>query len=57
MKVARNKGRDKKTNAECEAAGWRVVRIWEHDIKDDAAQAAGKIKHAVSAGFARRRVG
>lgn len=33
-KIARNKERDKKVNRELKRHGWRVVRIWEHDIKN-----------------------
>jgi len=32
MKVNRNRERDKRTTKECRARGWRVVRLWEHDI-------------------------
>ncbi len=29
-KLARNQARDLDTNAQLEAAGWQVVRLWEH---------------------------
>lgn len=32
-KIMRNKERDKEINRELKKKGWRVVRIWEHDIK------------------------
>lgn len=32
MKVQRNKDRDAKVRAACKAKGWRVVRVWEHEI-------------------------
>jgi DNA mismatch endonuclease (patch repair protein) len=31
-KIARNKARDHKVNAELRRAGWRVIRIWEHEV-------------------------
>lgn len=38
-KLARNRERDLETTAALEAAGWNVVRIWEHE--DPAAAVAG----------------
>jgi DNA mismatch endonuclease, patch repair protein len=43
-KIARNRARDRDTTARFEAAGWRVVRVWEHD---DATQAAEMILRMV----------
>ena len=34
-KIMKNIERDKKNNADLEALGWTVVRIWESDIKKD----------------------
>ena len=31
-KVARNRSRDKKTTARLKRDGWRVMRIWEHQL-------------------------
>jgi DNA mismatch endonuclease (patch repair protein) len=36
QKIAANRGRDADTTAHLEAAGWRVIRLWEH-VKLDAA--------------------
>jgi DNA mismatch endonuclease (patch repair protein) len=36
-KLQRNVERDLETNDLLEAAGWRVVRIWEHQVQDPAA--------------------
>ena len=36
-KIAANAGRDANTTATLEAAGWQVVRIWEHEDAHDAA--------------------
>jgi len=34
-KIQGNVERDKKNNASLENAGWKVVRIWEHEINED----------------------
>lgn len=31
-KLAANKARDRKVNRELRAKGWKVLRIWEHDL-------------------------
>lgn len=35
-KLARNRARDTETTALLEAAGWRVLRLWEHEPVDTA---------------------
>jgi DNA mismatch endonuclease (patch repair protein) len=35
-KIARNRTRDLDTTARLEAEGWRVVRVWEHDLSSPA---------------------
>jgi DNA mismatch endonuclease (patch repair protein) len=37
-KLERNVARDKRNNAELKAAGWSVLRIWEHTPPPDAVQ-------------------
>lgn len=37
-KIARNVERDRRTNAELAAAGWAVIRVWEHEPPEDAAR-------------------
>jgi DNA mismatch endonuclease (patch repair protein) len=32
-KIQRTQERDRRYAAELEAAGWRVVRVWEHDVR------------------------
>lgn len=34
-KINKNIERDKKVTQQLEAKGWRVIRIWEHEIKQD----------------------
>lgn len=36
-KIEANRRRDEDTDARLIAAGWRVVRIWEHELTEDAA--------------------
>ncbi len=33
-KVERNRTRDRMVNRHYKTAGWRVLRVWEHDLKD-----------------------
>ena len=33
-KIDRNVERDKKVKRELRKAGWTVVRVWEHELKD-----------------------
>ncbi len=37
QKLARNVERDAETTASLQAAGWQVVRVWEHEAPEDAA--------------------
>ncbi len=46
-KIARNKQRDKKVNRELRKNGWKVLRIWEHDIKKDTQKCLNKITGAL----------
>jgi len=49
-KIAANRARDTDTNIHLEAAGWRVVRIWEHTPIDEAV-------HRIRAIVGERRAG
>jgi DNA mismatch endonuclease (patch repair protein) len=33
-KIARNRARDRKVSRELRAAGWSVLRVWEHSLKN-----------------------
>jgi DNA mismatch endonuclease (patch repair protein) len=37
-KLDRNRARDAETDADLEAIGWLVMRVWEHEPPHDAAQ-------------------
>lgn len=42
-KIATNRERDKTTNAALEAAGWTVLRVWEHEPPEEAANRVADI--------------
>ena len=44
-KLKRNVERDSETNALLKAAGWRVIRIWEHQSPDAAATRIARAVH------------
>ncbi|SDD29590.1 very short patch repair endonuclease [Actinokineospora iranica] len=44
-KIEKNRTRDRDTDAKLTAAGWAVVRVWEHE---DPAAAATRIHHLVT---------
>lgn len=50
-KIARNAARDRETTDLLEAAGWVVVRVWEHE---DPAAAADRVKVALDLASRRR---
>lgn len=51
-KLARNVERDRRNNALLTAAGWAVVRVWEHEPVD---VAVSRVLRAVEVGEERRR--
>ncbi len=46
-KIARNRVRDRANTARLQEAGWVVIRVWETDIKRDAAAVACQIKRVL----------
>jgi DNA mismatch endonuclease Vsr len=48
MKVRRNKERDVRVTTECRKAGWRVVRLWEHEVLKNPARACDKVRQTLS---------
>jgi DNA mismatch endonuclease (patch repair protein) len=49
LKVKRNRDRDQRVNAACAEGGWRVLRLWEHEVKASPRIATGKILRALKA--------
>jgi DNA mismatch endonuclease (patch repair protein) len=49
-KVARNKARDRDTDEQLQAAGWTVLRFWEHEPAEDCAvkiaATVSRLRHA-----------
>lgn len=48
-KIARNRARDRRVNRELRKLGWRVVRIWEHDLAKHGDKCLRRIKAVLSA--------
>jgi len=45
-KLSSNVARDRRQTALLRDAGWKVVRLWEHDIRSDSASAAKRVTEA-----------
>ena len=43
QKISGNKKRDRKINKQLEEEGWKVIRIWEHDIKQNLEKTVNRI--------------
>lgn len=48
-KIRRNRRRDRRNFARLRKMGWTVIRIWEHDVRNDLAEVADRIEQAVRA--------
>ena len=46
-KISANVVRDRSVNKELKTAGWNVIRIWEHEIKNDLAACVSQVENAV----------
>lgn len=46
-KIERNMQRDRKNLARLQSDGWTVIRIWEHQIRDDPTACVDRIEDAV----------
>ena len=42
-KLAANVGRDRDTDRRLDKAGWSVVRVWEHESMDEAAERVARV--------------
>lgn len=47
-KIRRNRERDNEVNQELGRAGWKIIRIWEHDIKRNSDKCIKKILKIVN---------
>lgn len=48
-KIEKNKERDRKVKATLESEGWRVLRLWEHEIRMDPDACASRVIKALKA--------
>jgi DNA mismatch endonuclease (patch repair protein) len=46
-KIDRNMARDARVSGDLRARGWRVIRLWEHDVRDSPARCAARIERVV----------
>ena len=51
-KIDRNMARDRRVARELRSLGWRVVRVWEHDVNKRLERCADRVERAVRAGLA-----
>jgi len=42
-KIEKNVARDQVANEQLQKMGWKVIRIWEHEVKEDVEKCAEKI--------------
>ena len=47
-KIARNRARDRRNFARLRRTGWRVIRLWQHEIEGDLAPCVDRIVSALS---------
>ncbi|MBI5138084.1 MAG: DNA mismatch endonuclease Vsr [Nitrospirae bacterium] len=55
-KIDQNRRRDRRNHRKLRRLGWRVVRIWEHQIDRDLERCIGRIAEAIGPGSAGERV-
>jgi DNA mismatch endonuclease (patch repair protein) len=48
-KIKRNMARDRRQDDALRAAGWRAVRLWDFEVEQDPAAAAGRVEEALEA--------
>jgi len=49
-KIERNKERDKEVNRHYRKIGWKVVRVWEHEIGENTAKVISGIEKIIKTG-------
>lgn len=48
-KIARNRARDERVNAELADAGWNVVRVWDFEVETDLGACVERVRAAFEA--------
>ena len=56
-KIARNKARDRKVNTELRRKGWRVIRIWEHEVAKAPQTIIRRIQKRLLGGSMKKKAG
>lgn len=56
-KIEANRRRDRRTTARLRRAGWRVIRVWEGDVRHDPSAVAAKILAACTRPMNEHRTG
>jgi len=47
-KIETNRARDKRNHARLRRMGWRVIRLWQHEIEQDLGRCLEKVTNALS---------
>lgn len=47
-KISRNRARDRRNAAAARRAGYQILRLWEHEVKSDAAKCVARISMKTS---------
>lgn len=47
-KISRNRNRDKLVNKQLKSSGWKVIRLWEHDLKRNFPRCINKILSSIN---------
>lgn len=45
-KIQKNRKRDKKVRRMLRAKGWKVMRVWEHELRNDGDEVLRRVKNA-----------
>jgi DNA mismatch endonuclease, patch repair protein len=48
-KIAANQARDRRVDAELRSQGWRVLRVWDFEVKKELDETVGKVRQLFSA--------
>jgi DNA mismatch endonuclease, patch repair protein len=54
-KIAGNRKRDNEHNSRLRQDGWTVLRIWEHEVEEDAEACVDRIEHAIALSLRQRK--
>jgi DNA mismatch endonuclease (patch repair protein) len=54
-KIARNRRRDQANFRQLRRAGWRVIRIWEHEVKRNVDACVDRIQHGLGRDYESRK--